>query len=281
MTGQSYFGYRITKSEKKKWVQDVPKSERKIGPPCSSEACKTKKCRQFTDAIRQEIFTNFWFELDWAGKKRLVRSLVDNIPPKRRRLKHKGEVSRKGDSKLYHLVVNAERLKVCRVLFLNTLGIKEAMVRCWLIAKDAPKKPKEPIKALNVEAYIESLPKTEPKCQYCRNLTDVKYINMENVKNVHQLFNKYVQDMKLKGMVPASRKTFTKVFGSKSVKIFKPKNDTDICDLVNQHNVSNVSEYQNIDNIGVIVDTCKNFGQNVESVDGVVPVNFYYSNVQW
>ncbi|XP_048003076.1 adenylyltransferase and sulfurtransferase MOCS3 [Leguminivora glycinivorella] len=69
-----------------------------------------------------------WTTLDDTTKNfHLLTSLVDNIPAKRRRLKHKGEISRKGDSKLYHLVYDDQKLPVCRTTFLNTLGVKEAM----------------------------------------------------------------------------------------------------------------------------------------------------------
>ncbi|CAG4968887.1 unnamed protein product [Parnassius apollo] len=233
MTGQSYYGFRTTKipdGDKKKWIQDVPKSERKMGPRCKSEFCAKgtyRHCSSITEEGRAKLFHHFWNELDWKGKKNFVRSLVDTVPPKRRRLKHKGMVSRKGDTKLYHLKHQEERLPVCRVMFLNTLGIKEAMVRCWLIG-EKPKLPKKPIKSLNVNSYIDNLPKAPARCQYC---TDIQYINLDSIKNLYQLYNMYVRDMKAKGVVPASRKTFSNVATAKNIRIFKPKNDTDICDL--------------------------------------------------
>ncbi|KAJ8704866.1 hypothetical protein PYW08_012186 [Mythimna loreyi] len=130
MTGQSYFGFRTsTDGNKKTWVQDVPKMERKIGPICKSEFCSksnTRYCRKLTETDRREIFQHFW-QLEWAEKKKLVRSLIDSVPARRRRTCHKGGSSRKGDSKSYHLIFNSEKVSVCRVTFLNTLGIKEAM----------------------------------------------------------------------------------------------------------------------------------------------------------
>ncbi|XP_053622676.1 adenylyltransferase and sulfurtransferase MOCS3 isoform X2 [Plodia interpunctella] len=272
MTGQSYYGFRVTNSDdRKKWVQDVPKSERKIGPPCTSEYCAkgtVRYCSEFCEEKRQEIFTYFWNNLDWKGKKNYVRSLVDTVPPKRRRLKHKGEISRKGDSKLYHLHNKDQRLPVCRTMFLNTLGIKEAMVRCWLVKADKPKTPKKPIKSLNVDSYIENLPKTQPKCQYCLTSgVTIEYIALDYIKNQYQLYNKYIKDMKAKNFSPASRKTFAKVVAMKNIRIFKPKNDTDICDLVAQHNVLPVmNNYQNVE----IVEK----GQDLN-------VQYYYHDNRW
>lgn len=256
MTGQSYFGFRKTRiqdADKEKWIQDVPKSERKIGPPCKSEYCAkgvSRNCTLFNEDLRQKIFQNFWNELDWVGKKNFVRSLVDSIPPKRRRLKHKNEVSRKGDSKKYHLYFDDNRVPVCRVTFLNTLGIKEAMVRCWLLnSEETPKlRKKRPVKALNVHSYIEELPKMQPKCNVCRNMSTRLYINCDDVKNQYQLYNKYVKDMKSIGVAPASRKTFCKVFSSQDLGIFKPKNETDVCDMVSQHNaLPQIEDLQHLD----------------------------------
>lgn len=239
MTGQSYYGFRTqTEGDKKSWIQDVFKSERKIGPSCKSEFCaksNLRYCKKLTDDDRLTIFQNFW-QLEWSQKKKFVRSLIDSVPAKRRRSSHKGPTSRKGDSKLYHLIYNSEKVQVCRVTFLNTLGIKEAMVRCWLVTKTKPRSPKTPIKSQNVVAYIDSLPQMTTKCHYCQNLgNDIKYIDL-NVNSQFQLYNIYVKDMKLKGISPASRKTFAKELSRKNLRIFKPKHDREICDLVKEHN---------------------------------------------
>lgn len=239
MTGQCYFGFRTTiAGEKKSWVQDVLKSERKLGPSCKSEFCaksNTRHCKKLSDSDRCQIFRHFW-RLEWKEKKKFVKSLIDSVPAKRRRTSHKGDLSRKGDSKCYHLNLNSEKVQVCRVTFLNTLGIKEAMVRCWLAKETKPKSPKVPLKSLNVVEYIETLPKIDPKCQFCANLgSNIKYIDLD-VKNQFQLYNVYQRDMADKGISPASRKTFAKILSRKNLRIFKPKHQRDVCDLVKQHN---------------------------------------------
>lgn len=288
MAGQSYLGFRISQPDRK-WIQDVPKSERKMGPPCSSNLCTKgiRGCEKFKEEKRLEIFNNFWNNLDWNSKKKYVRSLVEHVPPKRRRLKHKGEVSRKGSSKHYYLLLNDDKVKVCRVMFLNTLGVKETMVRTWLENKEIPRKSKKPIKSINVDTYIDTLPKMLPRCLYCRELTDFLYINLDNIKNIFQLYNQYLRDMKVKNIQPASRKTFSKVLTMKKLKIFKPKNDHDICDLVPQHN--NIDTHNNIDlnayideqnihgeqiiDIPVVVD--KNVAHISENVN-IMTLNYYY-----
>ncbi|CAH2064989.1 unnamed protein product, partial [Iphiclides podalirius] len=259
MTGKSYYGFRTAETvdrEGRRWIQDVPKSERRMGNRCSSELCAKgthRRCSSIPDEGRREMFHRFWSELDWREKRDHVRSLVDTVPPKRRRLKHKGEVSRKGDTRLYHLTHNGQRLPVCRVMFLNTLGVKEAMVRCWM-AGDRPRAPKTPVKTLDVTSYIGSLPTSPPKCTRC---TGVRYISLDGVRNLNQLYSVYVRQTLSGGGAPASRKTFSNAAAAMNVRFFRPKSETDICDLVSQHNAPEPL-------------VC----------DGLAPVDYYY-DAQW
>lgn len=131
-------------------------------------------------------------------------------------------------------------------MFLNTLGVKETMVRWWLTKDDVPKTPKKPIKSINADSYIDNLPLLDSKCPFCVN-AEVKYVNFDGVKNLFQLYKKYFNDVKSMNLSPASRKTFTKVFNSKNLRFFKPKNETDICDLFPEHNVVNFE--QQVENI--------------------------------
>uniref|UniRef100_A0A2A4K967 Ubiquitin activating enzyme 4 n=1 Tax=Heliothis virescens TaxID=7102 RepID=A0A2A4K967_HELVI len=114
MTGQSYFGFRTQKDgDKNIWIQDVFKSERRLNPPCNSEFCaksSTRYCKKLTTSERQKIFEDFW-RLEWKEKKKYVRSLIDNVPVKRRRSSLKGITSRKGDSKMYHLIFNNDKVQ--------------------------------------------------------------------------------------------------------------------------------------------------------------------------
>ncbi|KAF9821520.1 hypothetical protein SFRURICE_014284 [Spodoptera frugiperda] len=78
MTGQSYFGFRTHKEgTQKKWIQDVQKSERRLGPSCNSDFCarsNRRYCKKLTDMDRMEIFQKFW-KLEWVEKKNYDLSL--------------------------------------------------------------------------------------------------------------------------------------------------------------------------------------------------------------
>lgn len=263
MSGQSYLGFRQAKlNSKQKWVQDVPKSERKMGPPCKSDYCSrsaTRFCTSFSEARRSDIFQKFWNEFDWRAKRSYVRELVRTVAPKRRRVKD--APSRKGDSKLYHLLHDEKKRAVCRVMFLNTLGVKEAMVRCWLSAKEPERAifKKDPIKTQNVSSYIDRLPKTPPRCEFCKNSTTRTYLDGA-IKNLNQLYKQYVDDMKSVNMAPASRKTFTKVFNTKNIGIFRPKNSSDLCDIVPSHNLTEkVTVFEENMNVNAVNENIVNF----------------------
>lgn len=255
MTGQSYFGFRTHKEgTQKKWIQDVQKSERRLGPFCNSDFCSRSNrryCKKLTEMDRMEIFQKFW-KLEWVEKKNYVRSLIDLVPVKRRRICLKNVQCRKVDSKVYNLIFNSEKVEVCRVTFLNTLGIKEAMVRCWLAQKPMKKTLKNRFKSQNLIDYIDKLPIIDSKCPICLNSgSSIRYVDL-NVKNQFHLYKIYVNDAISKNLKPASRKTFAKVLSVKNLRIFKPKNERDVCDLVQEHNDSrnysfNDDFYHNVD----------------------------------
>lgn len=81
------------------------------------------------------------------------------------------------------------------------------------------------------------------------NVTKYEYIALDNIKNLFQLYNMYVRDTKARSMEAASRKTFSKVICVKNIRIFKPKNENDICDLVSEHNNLPSLNYD-INNVG-------------------------------
>ncbi|CAH2091941.1 unnamed protein product [Euphydryas editha] len=86
MRGESYLGY--ARDSNKTITADVPRDERKIGPTCETNFClKSSKrfCSLFSEDDRQNMFNNFWKEMDWTGKKSFVYSLVDKIPVKQNR----------------------------------------------------------------------------------------------------------------------------------------------------------------------------------------------------
>lgn len=131
--GKEYLGFRKIDG---KYVQDVTKPERKLKMPCSSERCTTSKvfyCNTFTEEMRKKIFDEFWAR-SWQEKKLYVMTLIDTQDTQK---KTKGDgSSRRSESKIYYLKATSKKVRVCKSMFLGTLGIKEWTCRYWLGEKN-------------------------------------------------------------------------------------------------------------------------------------------------
>lgn len=88
------------------------------------------KCSSITEEDRKEIFQYFW-SLSWDEKKIFVDSTVSLVSINRPRNRKESDISRRSQSVLYHLRVNDTNIRVCRVMFLNTLAIGRMTVLDW------------------------------------------------------------------------------------------------------------------------------------------------------
>src|SRR5277367_3469633 len=130
MKGEAYKG--VKRTEGGKYVQDVDKQGRVLGPTCTSTFCqksKTRNCDQFSEADRTLLHETFWQTMDWQQRKVYVSTLVDSVPPKQ---KTAGEESRRGATLIYNLKKREEKKQVCRNMFLSTLALKETQVKDWI-----------------------------------------------------------------------------------------------------------------------------------------------------
>lgn len=72
--GEAYLGFSQNKKNNFKVENNVQRKARKIGPTCSSEACKKKQkrdCASISPEQREELFRQFWKEMSWDSKKRM------------------------------------------------------------------------------------------------------------------------------------------------------------------------------------------------------------------
>lgn len=136
--GEAYIGYSVRASGGKTGRRSygrMPREQRSLGPACDSPFCERstkRQCAQFTEEIRQNIFDRFWKILGWDERKAFIIESVDIMQPKRRTCIDE-KSSRRGVTCLYFLCIDGQRYNICRRLFLNTLGIKEATVQYWLM----------------------------------------------------------------------------------------------------------------------------------------------------
>ncbi|KAM4522739.1 uncharacterized protein PAE49_002331 isoform 2-T2 [Odontesthes bonariensis] len=118
-------------SEQTRRAQEPP-PPREMGPRCQSPACHRSSkhhCRSIGEAERETIFKSFWENMNLEQKKRYVRSLVDITPVQRRR---GSGFSKRESSLVFFLNFGGQRRRVCRGLFLATLGIKEWSALRWI-----------------------------------------------------------------------------------------------------------------------------------------------------
>lgn len=126
MEGKSYV------SKRKEDGEIVRKQPRAMGPRCDSNACKkatSRLCCEMNEEDRKKVFDEFWQRMNWAQRKQYVAEQVDCDPVERSQAA--GSQSRRSVSLRYHLMADGERRKVCKNMFLSTLGIGEWSVLSW------------------------------------------------------------------------------------------------------------------------------------------------------
>lgn len=135
MTGKKYLGYKKVKVNGKVTVKrsETEHEERKMGPMCSSKICKSnkkRKCTEISEETRRNIFKGFW-RLSWNEKKVYIRDHMKKSDTQQKTVKEK--TSRRSGTYKYYLSTTTGDLKpVCKLMCLNTLGIKEWMAQNWV-----------------------------------------------------------------------------------------------------------------------------------------------------
>ncbi|CAH2102069.1 unnamed protein product [Euphydryas editha] len=252
MRGESYLGY--ARDSNKTITADIPRDERKIGPTCETNFClKSSKrfCSLFSEDDRQNMFNNFWKEMDWTGKKSFVCSLVDKIPVKQKR----SESGKRPESLVYYLKLNGEARQVCKKMFLNTLGLKERMVFNWvnqsipLISSKKERnlrgKRKSTFKvneegvtqAEHLIKFFNDIPKLPS--HYCRSTTSRLYLE-PIFKSKSHLYDVYKQKCNEEAVHPVSSCYFDNKFEELNLSICKPKKDR--CDVCSGFETKNVTQ---------------------------------------
>lgn len=103
----------------------ITRKGRAMRPPCSS-TCPYDCGLNFNADERLQIFSNFW-SLKNDEKKKFYIDFIEQIKPKRRYTEQKNN-SRRSCSFIYYLLLRNVKLQVCKVFFLNTLGISSAPI---------------------------------------------------------------------------------------------------------------------------------------------------------
>lgn len=235
------------------WKYNIKKPARLLSKPCQCSWGKRPcvvKCSTLTEEKRQIIFNYFW-SLSWPEKKIYIRDLAKLECVKRRRGTE--ENSRRDYTIKYYLKLRNEYIRVCKKMFLGTLGMKETVVLNWLKQslniEDSPavgrsqrvseqRKKKFGDSQKRLLEFFNDLPKMES--HYCRASSTKLYLD-SIWHSKSDLYQFYKADFCTQhNLTPVSITTFFKCYEEMNLSIYKPKKD--LCDICVAHSTNNISE---------------------------------------
>lgn len=255
MRGESYNSRKSTpvSAAGRKMVsqRNVIRDPRSMGKPCSSVKCSNNsqnKCLTVDEPARLQLFQSFWRNMDWGQKKVYVSSHVSVLVPKHKHTKNNNNISRRKTTFVYNLSVGGKKLKVCKQMFLSTLGIGERQMYSWLEKSTSCGIPcieenetSEKVEKHNnkqiAKSFLEILPKMPS--HYCRKSTTKLYLEpvFKSRTDLYNVFKSHCADS---GESPVSRFTFDLVFEEMNLALYSPKKDQ--CDICCAHKVGNISD---------------------------------------
>lgn len=251
--GQDYYGKKKCNGV---WNYEIPRERRRLKDVCNCKMSAKNKglqCMQFDEIERDQIFKSFWSEKTlWDQRKVYINLLVKKESTKRQRNRKNEAISRRSFTWTYFLKKrNEENLRVCKKMFLNTLGLNERTVIDWKNeTSDEQKNENEEtdneINLIEVDAksrreilkeFFNTLPKVES--HYCRARSSKLYLE-PNWNSKSALFTFYKNWCKDQNYVPVSIALFFHVFEDMNLSLFKPKKDE--CDTCVGYRNKNISE---------------------------------------
>ncbi|XP_029361268.1 uncharacterized protein LOC115045619 isoform X2 [Echeneis naucrates] len=220
-------------SKRKKDGVTITKAQRTMGPRCTSSACKkasNRFCADFSEEMRNGLFTGFWQCMNWAQRRIYVARLVDCEPVERTRAPL--TQSRRSVSMQYHLIVNCDRKQVCKKMFLSTLGIGEWSVLNWAqnaaqqgdpeenTKKQTQRKSRKASEHVVLREFLENLPKA-PSYR-CGTSMSKSYLQ-PIFSNMSAVYRHYYNHCSARKTAPLSRQVFCAVFKKMDLGICDPK----------------------------------------------------------
>ncbi|XP_034245116.1 uncharacterized protein LOC117647474 [Thrips palmi] len=229
----------------------IEKPAREIKPPCSE---KCNRCgRRLTERERKDIFDNFW-ALESIDKKRdYIGRLIDEKVPAT--CSTSPECARK-TIRSYHFVVDDEEIRVCKTMFINTLGVQDTWVETalkkigpnGLISDQRGKHQNRPSKVTeetieSVCQHINLFPRVAS--HYTRERSKREYLetHVHSIQRMYKLYKEWAAENNVK--VPASLPTYRLIFNTRfNLGFFLPKKDQ--CELCAKWKKSTPEERKNI-----------------------------------
>lgn len=245
--------YQSKKKSDNKWNYKIERPEKKLKNGCSCKLGKANsvlKCSEVTQEYRQEIFDKFW-KMTWPEKKQYAVGLVTLQKVKRRR--GTAENSRRNYSSQYCLKCsNLKTYRVCKKMFISTLGISENVIWLWL-GKDSSmtedsgekkvarlKRLKEKTNLINqLKNFLTSLAKMES--HYCRASTSKLYLEplWQSKRELYRFYkNNWCVEQNYAQAVSIT--TFCSVFNEMGLSLYRPKKDQ--CEVCMGYKTKNITD---------------------------------------
>lgn len=262
MKGQQYLGFQ--KNNDNKYEQSLVKPAKNIGKGCNGHTKYAElkhggpkqkfECDKLNEADRQSIFQHYWELPTWETRKVFIRTLVTESAPPHRRQLH--DNSRKRKSFKYFLTHqkddDVKRLHVCKLMFMDTLGIGKRQLRDWLICNQDKTNSNETARSSVTDSetrdaeescksiieFFDSLPKVES--HYCRASSTKLYLEPVWNSVSGDLYTEYLNFCSNKNKKRYCKASFEKMFRKLNLSIFKPRKDQ--CNKCIAFKNSNITE---------------------------------------
>lgn len=248
MEGKKYDGYQRSKQGVVK--RGISRPERKISVTCISQACKKSKnrhCSNFSEIERITIFNSFWRYMSWEEKRVYVTSNVEYVSKQRNSV---GENSRRSGTFNYFLRKKDNvKLRVCKKMFLGTIGLKEDMVQDWVKKTEyginvASKLNKKRTKVSDkkreyLKAFLDSLPKMPS--HYCRKESSKLYLEQffQTKQELFRQYTKYCEESSCPELI-LSNPVFDQMFSDLNLALYQPRKDR--CDTCCGYDTKNIDK---------------------------------------
>lgn len=215
---------------------------RSLKPHCCQK-CRYKCGEKVSEAERANIFKTFW-SLGNNDRQRdfICKSVMENEP---QRIKLQAKTRRKR-SRIFSLVVEQQRLRVCKSFFMKTLDLGEKAIEYAVTRSSAgafttkdkrgqhtPHNKTPEAKVEEIKRYIESFPVVDG--HYTRKDSKRQYLGSD--LNIRKMYNLYRQECKSNKKKASSEQTYRNIFcNDYNYSFHVPKKDQ--CNTCNMYNQS-------------------------------------------
>ncbi|KAF6215898.1 hypothetical protein GE061_000233 [Apolygus lucorum] len=227
MMGNSFTGCRrILPGRTRRSGRYVQSAARTLQPPCSSTRCEEGRynmCQEISEDERKTLFDTFWKKMSWGEKRAFVWSSID-VDVTRKRFAPRE--SRRNFTFSYFLKLGDSRLRVCKGMFLRTIGLRKSEVSYWIEQSsqyinaknqlpddDPPSDGLASGRSMGTRRmrreFLQSFLKDWPKLpSQCCQASSAKQFLQTDIRRMTKLYSIYEQKCKEANQIPIGRTWF-------------------------------------------------------------------------